>query len=331
VVEDMGLKPASLLILAVACNGAPERESSPAIETGSLGATPTTDLATADTTTVNLPIVLSSQLYVEHDATIYARSPGIVESILVDLGSQVAAGQPLARLESADQQIALAQAREKFAITRQMVERQRELKAAGVVTQADSERVEFEHREAVLALRQAQRDYDLTRILAPFKGVVTRRTTRLHQLVGPGDSLFRLTALKPVLAAIHVPEASAGKIGVGAEAQVIGLDGSKARARVIRASPVMDAASGTREMILQLDAGGPRLTPGSSVRVQLDSEPRQVVTIPRTAVDQHGYALVWAEDKTILRPLQLGSQVSGDRVEVVSGLTPGEKVLRIAP
>ncbi len=67
-------------------------------------------LVMADTVTVELPLALPAQLYVEHDAAIYARSPGIVEKVLVDLGSQVGAGQLLARLESADQSIALAQA-----------------------------------------------------------------------------------------------------------------------------------------------------------------------------------------------------------------------------
>jgi RND family efflux transporter MFP subunit len=270
-------------------------------------------------------------LYVEHDATVYARSPGIVESIGVDLGSRVATGQLLARLESTDQEIALAQAREKFANSRQNVERQRALKVAGVVTQADSERVEFEFREAELTLRQAQRDYDLTRILAPFGGVVTARTARIHRLVSSGDSLFRITALAPVLAAIRVPEAAGGGIRIGAHAEVVGSDGTRAPARVIRASPVLDPGSGTREMILQLAGEGPRLTPGSNVTVRLGSEQRRVVAIPRTAVAQDGYALVWAEDKTTLRPVTIGSDVGDGRVEVVSGLSPGEKVVRSAP
>jgi membrane fusion protein (multidrug efflux system) len=330
VVEAMALKLAVVMLLIVGC-GQQSGDDAPSVQTGSLGATPPAALAVADTETVEVPIALPSQLYVEHDAIIVARSGGIVESILVDLGARVSAGQQLARLESTDQRIALAQAREKFAITRQAVERQRELKAAGVVTEADSERVEFEHREALLRLRQAQRDYDLTRILAPFKGVVTRRTARVHQVVSPGDSLFRLTALKPVLAAVHVPEPSAGQIGVGAEAEVIGVDGSTAKARVIRASPVMDAASGTREMIVQLQENHPRLTPGSSVSVRLGSERRQVVTIPRSAVNQDGYALIWTDAKTILRPLQLGQEIAEDRVEVVSGLLPGEKVIRNGP
>lgn len=324
------MKRAILLVVAVACGGPGTKGSAPATETASLGAGSDASVVTADTATVEVPLTLPSQLYVEHDATIYARSAGIVESILVDLGSRVTAGQPLARLESADQRIALAQAEEKFANTKQMVERQRALKTAGVVTEADSERVEFEHREALLGLRQAQRDLDLTRILAPFSGVVSGRKARPHRLVSSGDSLFQLTALAPILAAVHVPEPIAGGIRIGTEADVVAQGGVTARARIIRASPMIDPASGTREMIVQLNAGS-RLTPGSSVTVRLGSEPRRVVSIPKTAVDGEGYALVWSEDRTTLRALTLGTELDGDRVEVVRGLAPGEKVVRKAP
>jgi multidrug efflux system membrane fusion protein len=333
-VENTGMRQALLLILTVGCSRQPAtRAAAPPTESGSLGAAsaaPAATIATADTATVQVPLALPSQLYVEHDATIYARSAGIVESVLVDLGGQVAVGQPLARLESADQRIALDQAQEKFDNTHQQVERQRALKTAGVVTTADSERVESEHREALLGLRKAQRDYDLTRIVAPFPGVVTGRTARLGRLVGSGDSLFRLTALRPILAVVHVPESSATGIAVGAEADVVGQGGIAAKARIIRASPTIDPASGTREMILQLTSGGPRLTPGAGVVVRLGSQRRQVVAIPRSAVAKDGYALVWADDRTTLRALTLGSELDGDRVEVVTGLAPGEKVLRDA-
>ena len=319
-----------LLILTVACSVSPDpRAGAAGTETAASGGAAGNTIATADTATVQVALALPSQLYVEHDATMYARSPGIVESILVDIGSRVSAGQLLARLESADQRIALAQAEEKFANTKQSVERQRALKVAGVVTQADSERVEFEHREALLGLRQAQRDLELTRIVAPFAGLVTARQARLHRLVQSGDTLFRITATAPVLAAVHLPEATAGGLRIGTDAEVVGMGGVTARARIIRASPMIDPASGTREMILQL-APGPRLVPGSSVTVRLGSEARHVVTIPKTAVDGEGYALVWADERTTLRPLTLGADLPGDRVEVVSGLSPGEKVLRTA-
>ena len=106
--------------------------------------------------------------------------------------------------------------------------------------------------------------------------------------------------------------------------------GPRPEARVMRASPIIDAASGTREMVLQL-APGSRLTPGSRVTVRIGSEPRQVVSIPRTAVAREGYALVLDENRTILRPITLGAELEGDRVEVVSGLAPGERVVRGDP
>jgi cobalt-zinc-cadmium efflux system membrane fusion protein len=329
-VEDSAMRRPIFLLFTLACSGQTTSRAKPAVETGSLTAS-SPSIATADTATVDLPLALHSQLYVEHDATIYARSPGVVESILVDLGSRVTAGQRMARLESADQRIALDQAQEKLTNARQMVQRQRTLKAGGFITQADSERVELEFREAELGLKKAQRDYDLTIIVAPFAGMVTSRSARSQRLVNPGDSLFRVTGLRPVLAAVHVPETSAAKIDVGTKATVVALDGREAPARVIRAAPVLDPASGTREIILQLTGSQTRLIPGSNVTVRLGSERRHVVAVPRNAIAPDGYALVWANDKTTLRAVTLGSAIDDERIEVVSGLSAGEKIVRNGP
>jgi RND family efflux transporter MFP subunit len=315
----------------VACGeSAPESGRAPTAGVGAVQpAFDPASLVTADTVTVEVPLSLPAQLYVEHDAAIYARSPGIVESILADLGTRVNAGQLLARLENTDQAIALAQARDRHANAVVQAERQRALKSAGVVTQADSERVELDLREAALALQKAQRDYDLTRIVAPFGGVVTGRTARLGRLVGDGDSLFHVTALAPVLAAIRLPEGSAFAVKLGTEADVLGPRGEKARARVVRGSPVIDPASGTREVVLQL-TGGDRLPPGSSVTLRIGSEARRVVAVPREAIEE-GYALVWDAERTSLRQVTVGGELPGERVEVVSGLAPGEKVVRDGP
>jgi membrane fusion protein (multidrug efflux system) len=330
-VEDLVvIRPAiALTLLAAACGGDGGRPAETAGAT-TLAATPNAVVATAESTTVERPLSLPSQLYVEHDAAVLSRSTGIVEAILADIGTPVAAGQALARLESTDQEIALAQAREKAANTSLRVERQRALTTAGVMTRADSEQVEFEHRDAELALRKAQRDYDLTRITAPFAGVVTARMTRVERLVNPGDSLFRVTALAPVLASVRVPEAAATGLRVGATARVLTAGGRSAAARVIRASPVLDAASGTRELVLQL-ASSTDMTPGSAVTVQVGAERRRVVAIPRAAVARDGYALVWDDGRTTLRAITLGADLDGDRVEVVTGIAAGEKVARAAP
>jgi membrane fusion protein, multidrug efflux system len=323
--------PLLLTVGGLACSradGDPPRESEQAGEEVAAAAT-AASLVTADTVTVELPLTLPAQLYVEHDAAIYARSSGVVESVLIDLGGRVRTGQLIARLENTDQTIALEQAKNRHDNAVVQAERQRALKTAGVVTQADSERVELELREGVLALRKAQRDFDLTRIVSPFDGAITGRTARVGRLVEPGDSLFHVTALTPVLASVRVPEASAFGVKLGAEAQVVGPKGEKARARVVRASPVIDAASGTREVVLQL-VSGDRMPPGSSVTLKIGSERRRVVAVPREAVEE-GYVLVWEAERPSLRQVTVGGELPGDRVEVVSGLAPGEKVVRRRP
>ncbi|MBA3317946.1 MAG: efflux RND transporter periplasmic adaptor subunit [Gemmatimonadales bacterium] len=321
----MTLTRLTLSIAAVAACGGPAKEA--AREPIAGGAPPA--LVTADTVTVELPLSLPAQLYVEHDAAIYARSSGIVESILVDLGTKVGPGQPLARLESADQAIALAQSNDRHDNAVVQAKRLRALRLAGLVSQSDSERVELELREAVLTLKKARRDFDLTRIVAPFGGVVTGRSARIGRLVDPGDSLFHVTALSPVLAAVRIPEASAFGVKLGAEADVLGPRGEKARATVVRGSPVIDPASGTREVVLQLTSGD-RLPPGSSVMLRIGSETRRVVAVPREAIGE-GYALVWDADRASLRQVTVGGELPGERIEVVSGLAPGEKVVRTGP
>jgi RND family efflux transporter MFP subunit len=276
---------------------------------------------------VATPLSLPGQLYVEHDTWVYARSAGVVESLLVDLGSEVRAGDLLAQLESTDQTIAFQQTDIAYDNARRDVERTRTLARTHMVSAADSERSELEFRRADLGRQQARRNLALTRLSAPFAGVVAARSAvRAGRLVAPGDSLFRITALAPLRVAVHVPEAAARGIGVGSAGSVTGMEGSVARARVIRASPSVDAASGTREFVLELAAGS-RMRPGGGVTVRLGGERRTVVAVPAAALADSGYVLVWQEGRTTLRAVTLGARLPDGRLEVTSGLSAGERVV----
>jgi RND family efflux transporter MFP subunit len=200
---------------------------------------------------------------------------------------------------------------------------------AGGTTVADSEQVEYQYRQADLARRKAHRDLDLTRIVAPFAGVVTARYARPGRYVSPGDTLFRVTEAAPLLARVRVAEGSAAAIKVGDQATVAGISGASARATVLHTSPALDAASGTREIVLRLTSASGFL-PGASVTVRLGEQQRQAVTVPREAVSSDGYVLVMQSGRTSLRSVTVGNDVGGGRIEVVSGLSSGERVARVA-
>jgi len=311
---------AGLVLVAAACGSQPEPRAPATPATGPA-------LAAVETVTVALPVELEAQLYVEHDAIVYARSDGIVESVLVDIGARVKAGQVLATLEDVDQRIALADAEAAHSNARSVVERARELGGRGVMTVADSEQAEFAFAQAEIALRRAQRAMQLTRVVAPFAGSVTARAIRPGRLMAQGDTLFRVTATAPLLVSVRVPEASATGIALGSTGEVVTRDGRHAPATVTRLSPAVDPGSGTRECILRVtEPEG--LLPGAGVTVRLGAEGRRVVAVPASAVSEDGYALVWDGGRATLRAVSIGTALPDGRVEVLSGLTPGEQVVR---
>jgi len=281
-----------------------------------------------DTSTIRLPIELPAQLYVEHDAVVVARSAGTIQQLDAELGDRVGAGQLLARLENTEQTIALAGADASYESTTRVAARTRLLKKGGGATAADSEQVEFQLRQAEVARRKAQHDVELTRIVAPFAGVITSRLARPGRYVSVGDTLFRVTEPAPLFARVRVPEATGRTLRVGDSASVSSGAGSDFPARVVHAAPFIDAPSGTRELVVRVTNPSSALLAGSTVSVRLGKEPRRVVSAPREAVAADGYAIVVDNGHSTLRPVTVGRDVGGGRVEILSGLSAGERLAR---
>jgi len=282
-----------------------------------------------ESVTVSTPVDLPAQVYVERDAVVHARSQGTVNWIGADIGQPVRAGQTLARLESVDEEIALDRAVNARDLSAGAAARQRELAGRGMVTRADSEQVESQFRQSQLAVRQARRDLELTRVTAPFAGVVSARYARAGRLAAPGDSLFRVTALAPLLAAVQVPETEARSLRAGSVAEVV-ASSITASGRVQRVAPVVDAASGTRQVIVEVrPVRG--IMPGATVSVRLGGASRRTLALPKDAVSNDGLAMVWSGGRATARPVTLGGDLGGGRVEVLAGLAAGEQVIRSRP
>jgi membrane fusion protein (multidrug efflux system) len=326
VVEDVVMNRSVILsaVLLIGCGEA--RSASPKQQGAPVAGAAAKAEYVVDTATVQVPLEIPAQLYVEHDAVVVARSAGTIDSLYAELGDRVTSGQALARMESADQQIALARADAAYENANKALTRARALTKAGGTTAADLEQLEFQLRDADIARSKARRDLELTRIVAPFTGVVTSRVARPSRFVAVGDTLFRVTEAAPLFARVRVPEASARSLRVGTAASIVAA-GAERPATIVHAAPIIDAASGTRELVVKV-SGATDLIPGSSVSVRLGRDARRVMTVPREAVAPEGYVVVVDNGRSTLRPVTVGREIGGGRIEIISGVSVGEHLAK---
>jgi RND family efflux transporter MFP subunit len=295
---------------------------------------PATDFVLAESTTVRAPLLLPSQLYVEQDAIVSARSSGVLQTLAVDLGSVVQAGQVLGRVEDASQRLALMRAVVTLDNMQTAAVRMRELRKVNGVSAIELDQAEFQLRIAEVAKKEAELAVERVQVIAPFEGVVTARYARPGTLLSLNDTLLRVTARGPHLARVRVPESASFALRSGGNVTAISAAGDRFPATIVRISPVIDAASGTREIVVELRGNrmskGSMIT-GSSITIELAQAMRRALTVPRSAVSTAGYVLVARGEgtRTTVRPVVSGAS-DADRVEILAGLQANERVRRFA-
>ncbi|MEA2543217.1 MAG: rane fusion protein multidrug efflux system, partial [Acidobacteriaceae bacterium] len=138
-------------------------------------------------------------------------------------------------------------------------------------TKTQVTRYQADEAAAQAELRAADIELDQSHITAPFDGVVGRRTVHEAQGVKKGEALVRITAQAPLRIIFTVPESSMAFFSRGAKLELTttGYPHLKQPASVFRVSPVVDPASGSIEVIGNLEKPSPLLKPGMSMQVKL--------------------------------------------------------------
>jgi RND family efflux transporter MFP subunit len=196
--------------------------------------------------------------------------------------------------------------------------------------QLDSAKAKREHDQVL---------FDYARITAPFAGVVTQRYANQGTLMqaGTGSStqalpLVRLSQDNLFRLSIPVPESYVRYIRIGDAVQVSVPALSRVyTGKIARFS--VDVKEDTRTMHTEVDIPNTdgKLIPGMYAEATLALDQKQnAIAVPLQAVNQDNNQsnvyVVDAAGKVAIRPVKLGMQTSTD-AEVLSGLTPGEKVI----
>jgi RND family efflux transporter MFP subunit len=287
-------------------------------------------------------------------AAIFARVNGYVKSWDHDIGSPVKAGQALATIDAPDLDQQLSQAKATLASVRANLQiasltadRNNILLKKQIVAQqlADQTTADAVAKEAVVDaneanVRQLEAMQSFKTLAAPFDGVVTARNVEIGQLISPGGSgppLFEVSDLHRVRVFVQVPQSfSAGLVpGLKATFEMPQYPGVQFDATVSHISRSINATSHSMQVELQADNAAGKFFGGSYCNVHFEiPADANVVTIPSTALvtGNRGtqVATLDSSDKVVLKQVQLGRDL-GDSVEVVSGLSPSDRIINNPP
>lgn len=274
----------------------------------------------------------TTTLDAEAEATVVARTDGVVTQVLVEEGQYVRAGQPLVQLD--DERLALEVRRAEatlrelegtFERTRVMYEKQLVSREA-----FDQARASYENQQVTTDLARLALAHATVR--APIAGWVSARHVKDGNMVRVHDPVFDLTNLDPLRAELHVPERELAKLerGLPATLHFDALPGQTFEGRVALISPVVDATSGTVRVTVEVRDPSRTIKPGMFARVHVQYDRHEdALLVPRRAVVEEDDVLsvyVVVDSLAVRRPIATGYS-NGDRVEVTEGLSEGDRVV----
>jgi membrane fusion protein (multidrug efflux system) len=157
---------------------------------------------------------------------------------------------------------------------------------------------------------------------------------KVGNMVIPNEATFRVTDLDPLLAVLHVPERQIDKLRVGHAAKFVvdAIEDAEYGGRIERISPVVDPATGTIKVTVEVYDSSRRLKPGMFARVHIVHDTHTcTVLAPRDAIieEDDKTSVFVVRDSTAYRQSVETGYVNSVHIEVVSGLDEGDTVVTI--
>jgi Cu(I)/Ag(I) efflux system membrane fusion protein len=167
---------------------------------------------------------------------------------------------------------------------------------------------------------------------SPMTGVVTKKDIVMGHRLNEGDMPFEITDLSRVwvLADAYESDLSRIRTGIPATLTLQAFPGKVFKGKVIFIDPILDPRTRTAKVRLEFPNPKGELKPEMFGEVTLQTEKREGLRIPADAVIDSGTRKVvfvaLGEGRFQPREVEVGP-VTGDQVEVTSGLEAGEKVV----
>ncbi len=288
-------------------------------------------------------------------APIYARVSGYLKSWKADIGAPVKAGQLLAEIETPDLDQQLLQAKADLAnaesaakLSATTAKRWQAMLGSDAVSrqEVDEKTTDLANKQALVKSASAnveryQAMKGFARILAPFDGMVTARSTDIGALInagsGVGPELFVVSDTRKLRVYVNVPQnyAPAIKIGGKAKISVPEHPGKFYPATIESSSQSINAASGAMLVQLLVNNAAGELLPGGYALISLDlPNDKPSLSIPASALifDKAGLrvATVDSANKVVIKRVTIARDL-GNVIEIASGLKNEDRIIESPP
>jgi len=295
-------------------------------------------------------LVLPAEIRPWREASIFARANGYLKDWVADIGAHVQAGQLLAEIETPDLDQQLEQAKAQLVLSQanlhlaQVTDDRWKalLKTASVSEQAAAEKAAARETAAASVeadranMRRLQELVSFQRVVAPFAGTITLRSTDIGDLIvagSGGKELFHMAQTDKLRVYVRVPEPSAPNIAPGQVATLTtpASRGRSFEAKVTTTSEAISTVSRTLLTELEVDNSKGQILPYSYGELTLkDNNSAPPLTLPSNTLLFRAQGLqvgVVGSDGTVeLRPVQVGRDF-GQTVEITGGLTTADRVI----
>ncbi len=268
--------------------------------------------------------------------TLYAKTSGYLEQILVDKGDQVTKGQLLATITAPEIDQDYTAAKADLENKKKILVRDQSLLEKNYISFQDKEQSETSVKvaEAKLSSIESQQQYRSLR--APFSGTITARYADAGALMQNATNastgalpVVMISQLDKVRIYVYVEQKDAAYLKDGYPVKISSFENpeNKIEAKVTRISGELDPK--TRMMLTEIDLDNSKhiLIPGSFIQTTIESPGAATLQIPREAlVIREGKFFVTSvtADSTIhFQPVKIGDN-NGDRIVVLEGVAEGD-------
>ncbi len=282
-----------LITGATGCSDVPQAQSGGGAETAK-GEEPAEDaiaieLGSVARGTLSAVYSTSATIRADKQATVTARTRGVIRKLQVEEGDWVEKDQPLAILEDDEQRIAFDQALATFDTRQREFERAESLYKQELMSEEDYETARREAVEAEHTAALAELALSRTVIRATFSGKVLTRHLDVGAAVNDGTAVYDIADLDPLYVDVQVPERQVAQLAAGQTVRLMtDEEASSGEAAIERIAPAVDPSTGTVKVTLAVRrAGG--LRPGSFVRVGIVTDTHEnTLVVPRSALVAEG-------------------------------------------